>query len=260
MPEGIEIELYRGAAEAAVGRTISSVETPDSWFIKDGLTADQVKTVLTDQKVTGTDRIGKLLLVTLGSAPPLGLRFGMTGRIVVDGLGPIDKLEYGPSSTEEKWVRFRLRFVEGGELAIHDPRRLGGVTFDPKLDDLGADLYSIDFDHFRDRVLVGKVAVKSRLLDQKRIAGVGNLICDEALWRSALRPDRAANSLTESEKQNLFSTLKDTVRVLTERGGSHTGDLQAERHKEGRCPVDGADLLIKKVGGRTSYFCEAHQK
>src|SRR6187401_1766207 len=98
MPEMIEVEYYRRVAERTVGRTIARVQAPDDWYLKGGTTATALRTTLRDAMVTGTRRIGKLLLLETDAAI-VGLRFGMTGRLLVDGVGPIEKLEY--SSTRE---------------------------------------------------------------------------------------------------------------------------------------------------------------
>ena len=86
MPELLEVEVYRRLADKAVGRTVEAVEVPDSWFLKGGITPAQVVGAVQGATIQGTGRIGKLLTVDLGpQRPELGLRFGMTGRLAVDG-------------------------------------------------------------------------------------------------------------------------------------------------------------------------------
>ena len=94
--------------------------------------------------------------------------------------------------------------------------------------------------------------LKARLLDQSRVAGVGNLIADEVLWRAGLSPLRPAGSLSPAEVRRLHRHLRRTLDDLIERGGSHLGDLMEERHPGGRCPRDGTELVRSTVGGRTS--------
>ena len=101
--------------------------------------------------------------------------------------------------------------------------------------------------------------IKARLLDQSRVAGVGNLIADETLWRAGLSPLRPAGSLSPAEVRRLHRHLRRTLGDLTDRGGSHLGDLMEERHPGGRCPRDGAELVRSTVGGRTSWWCPSHQ-
>jgi formamidopyrimidine-DNA glycosylase len=87
---------------------------------------------------------------------------------------------------------------------------------------------------------------------------VGNLLADEILWRAGLDPARRT-PLTEDELRALHKSLRATLRQLDRRGGSHTGELMEERVDGGHCPRDGAELLRARVGGRTTYWCPAHQ-
>ena len=103
------------------------------------------------------------------------------------------------------------------------------------------------------------MALKARLLDQRRVAGLGNLLVDEALWRAGLSPLREARSLDAPESARLHRNIRRTLAVLGERGGSHTGDLQPARVRGGCCPRDGTPLRREQVGGRTTYWCPEHQ-
>jgi formamidopyrimidine-DNA glycosylase len=260
MPEGVEIELYRIAALAVVGRKIQAVHTPDMFFVKGGASPADLRTALEQRTVSGTGRIGKLLLLDLdGERGELGLRFGMTGRLVVDNRAAIDKLEYSSGRDDPSWDRFAIDFVEGGGLRMNDPRRLGGVELAPDLTRLGVDLFDATPARLRKALGSSTVALKSRLLDQKRIAGVGNLIADETLWKAGLDPARPAGSLSPAELNRLSGTLRRTARSMLIEGGSHTGRLQSARIRGGACPRDGATLLRRTIGGRTSYSCPVHQ-
>lgn len=261
MPEMIEVELYRRVVDRAVGRTITAVAAPDAWFCK-GVDPVTLAEVLTGRTLLGTRRRGKLLMVDT-DGPVLGLRFGMTGRALVDGTGPIERLEYGSSRDDPAWHRFGLTFTAssgGGDLTLVDPRRLGGVSLDPDEDALGPDAATVGRAAVRDLLAGSQAPLKARLMDQSRLAGVGNLICDETLWRAGLDPTRPAASLTPAEVTRLHKHLRATIALLTERGGSHTGDLQAQRTRDGRCPRCHRVLDRRTVGGRTTYSCPHHQR
>jgi len=261
VPELIEVEVYRRLADRAVGRRVAEVEAPDDWFLKGGLTPDVVVGALTGATLTGTGRIGKLLLVHLdGERPELGLRFGMTGRLVLDGEALITELEYGPHREDPAWDRFALRFDDGGRLHISDPRRLGGVELDPHVEALGPDAWSLTLAQLRLALAGSAAPLKARLLDQSKVAGLGNLLVDETLWRAGLDPARPARSLEDDEVARLSRRIRSTVRQLFDRGGSHTGDLQGARHRESTCPRDGALLARRTIGGRTTYSCPVHQR
>lgn len=261
MPELIEVEVYRRLAERAVGRTIEAVEAPDGWYLKGGIGPAQVIDALRGATVAGTDRVGKLLLVDVGpDRPELGLRFGMTGRLVLDGEAPIAELLYTSRRDEPAWDRFALRFTDGSRLRMADPRRLGGVELDPDRGALGPDAWRVTVAQLRAALERSTAPLKARLLDQAHLAGLGNLLVDETLWRAGLDPARPAGSLDDAELRHLQRRIRATVTLLFERGGSHRGDLQDQRHRAGVCPRDGAPLLRRTIGGRTTYSCPLHQR
>lgn len=271
MPELPEVERYRRLAELALGRRVVSVEAPDPWYLKGGLTGPLVTAALVGRELTGARRIGKLLLLDTGAAgdaglgpgtpagPTLGLRFGMTGRLMVDGRAGVEALLRSSPAPRADWERFSLRFPDGGALAIQDPRRLGGVELDPDEARLGPDVMGLRAARLGDALAGSAAPLKARLLDQSRIAGVGNLLADEALWRAGLAPGRPAGGLSAAELRRLHRHLVATVEDLTRRGGSHTGDLLPARRPGGRCPKDGAELSRATIGGRTTWWCPRHQ-
>ena len=257
MPELIEVENYRRQAEAVIGRTIVDAPVLDPF----GLRHDdpgRVRELLRGVTIAGADRIGKLLLLET-DGPVLGLRFGMTGRLLVDGSAAIHRLQYGATGDDERWDRYVLVFADGGELRIRDPRRLGGMELDPDTDRLGPDAATISTADLAAALDGSRTSLKARLLDQSRVAGLGNLLVDETLWRAGLDPARPAGGLDDEEVGLLAATIVATVADLSRRGGSHTGDLQPARERGATCPLDGAPLERRTVGGRTTYSCPRHQ-
>jgi formamidopyrimidine-DNA glycosylase len=259
VPELLEIEVYRGLAERAVGCTIATVHADDAWYLKGGLTAEELQASITGETIVAARRHGKLLLLET-SGPVLGLRFGMTGRLLVDGTAGIERLEYSSDRDLAVWDRFGLDFTDGGVLAIRDPRRLGGVELDPDLGRLGPDAAALGVDDLEAVLGRSTVALKARLLDQARVAGLGNLLVDDVLWRAGLDPARAAGRLDGEEVAVLADAIATTLDELGRRGGSHTGELQPERHRDGHCPRDGTALQRRTIGGRTTYSCPEHQR
>jgi formamidopyrimidine-DNA glycosylase len=268
MPEMVEIEIYRRLAEGLIGRTVSAVDVNDAWYCKRGTTPSVLVETLGCRTVTAARRIGKLLLLDLDSpnsdgaldAKPLvlGLRFGMTGRLIVDGVAGIGELLYSSSRDDPAWDRFGLRFTDGTCMSIRDPRRLGGVELDPDTTLLGVDALTIS--HKELSALTSRSApIKAILLNQALIAGLGNLLVDEVLWRAALSPHRPGTSITDAELRLLHKTIRRTVVMLLKRGGSHLGDVIEERHLNGRCPLDGAMMSKGAFGGRSTWWCSRHQ-
>jgi formamidopyrimidine-DNA glycosylase len=260
MPELIEIERYRQEASRTIGRRVAGVDAPDAWYLKEGLTASAVEDALIGRTIVGDGRIGKLLLLDLDDDHRLGLRFGMTGRLLVDGLPAIDRLEYSSMRDVRAWDRFVLRFAGGGELRMRDPRRLGGVILDPDLSRLGPEATTLTPSQLSRVLGTSTAPLKARLMDQARVAGLGNLLTDEILWRAGLDPARPAGSLSDVERRRLHRVLRRTLAELVERGGSHTGDLQVARVAGASCPRDGAPIERRMIGGRATYSCPRHQQ
>ncbi|MGH9079585.1 MAG: Fpg/Nei family DNA glycosylase [Acidimicrobiales bacterium] len=260
MPELPEIERYRTAAEAVLWRPIVRVDSPDDWFLKGGTTGAALEAALLGRTFVSARRIGKLLLLDVDGGPTVGVRFGMTGTLVVDGDAAIDHLRYAPAGGNAAWDRWSVGLEGGGAMVVRDPRRLGGVTLDPDASRLGPDALTISVPELAAALTGSTTALKARLLDQSRVAGIGNLIVDEVLWRAGLSPLRPAGSLTAAEVRRLHRHLGSTLGQLIERGGSHLGDLVDERHRDGRCPRDGAALTRSVVGGRTTWWCPRHQR
>ncbi|HET9730140.1 MAG TPA: formamidopyrimidine-DNA glycosylase, partial [Acidimicrobiia bacterium] len=145
----------------------------------------------------------------------------------------------------------------GGEFMLRDPRRLGAVELDPDESRLGPDAASLTRAQLEHAVDARTAPIKAVLMDQHRIAGLGNLLVDEVLWRASIDPTRAAATLDADERRGLHRAIRDTVRVLSRRGGSHTGDLL--RSVDTPCPRDGAAIQRRTVAGRTTYSCPVHQ-
>lgn len=259
MPELVEIESYRRLADTALRRTIAAVSSPDPWFLKGGIDAATLSAALVGHRFGAARRIGKLLLLDVDQGPTLGVRFGMTGTLAVDGEVGVEELRYAPRRRDPAWDRFGVEFGDGGSLVVEDPRRLGGVLLDPDESVLGPDAATIGRAQLAAALAGSRAPLKARLLDQARVAGIGNLIADEVLWRAGLHPARPAGSLTPVEVRRLHRHLLRTIVDLSARGGSHTGDLMEERRPGGRCPKDGTELVRTRVGGRTSWWCPTHQ-
>jgi formamidopyrimidine-DNA glycosylase len=257
VPELLEVEQYRRLATASAGAAIARVHAPDPLFTRDAPPPAFIA-ALEGRIVERWSRTGKVLIAHLDDGL-LGVRFGMTGLLELDGQRAIEQLQYASARRDPAWIRFSLVFVDGRCLDVIDPRRLGGVELAPRLDALGPDAASLTPSQLRAALAGAAAPLKARLLDQHHIAGLGNLLCDEALWRAGLDPARAAGSLDDAETRRLHRHIRRTLEVLGDRGGSHLGDLQPARTRTGRCPRDGTLLQRRQVGGRTTYSCPVHQ-
>jgi len=254
MPEILEVEMYRRAAELVVGRTVRSFATNDAIVVKDGL---QIQS-LVGSNVREVSRLGKLMTIHFDVAS-IDLHFGMAGRIIVDGRSPIDELVYGASSND-RWIRFGMDF-DDGFLAITDPRRFSRVGISQKTSALGPDAFSEGLFELVQPKLPAKGSIKGVLLNQQVIAGLGNMLVDEILSRGKVDPRRDISTLSSSAIRKIFALVVVILPELLERGGSHMGDLASELRVPGsRCPYDAHELARDTVAGRTTYWCPRHQK
>lgn len=262
MPEGLEAEIYRRHAERTLDRRIASVEVDPN---QDA--AVELTNLLPGCAFTAARRHGKLVLLDTvlpgrgrPTGPVLGLHFGMTGRLVVDGGAAIDQLEYASGRDDPAWDRFVVHFRDGGVLRVNDPRRWARFDLDPDESRLGPDFLSVDRDALADALSGRRAALKAILLDQSVVAGFGNLCVDEILWQSGLAPDRPAGSLSDEELDTLLATMREHLPAMLDRGGSHRGTISPElRSAVPPCPRDGAPLRRGTVGGRTTIWCPVHQ-
>ncbi|MEA2481850.1 MAG: formamidopyrimidine-DNA glycosylase [Thermoleophilaceae bacterium] len=248
MPELPEVERARALIEdRALGRAVARADDGDTWVCRPH-SPGEIDAAVRGARLVAAHRRGKAMWVELDGGPALGLHLGMAGRIVIDG-----------ERSARGWDRFVLHFDDGGSLALRDKRRLGRVVLDPDLSRLGPDAGEVGRDEFRERVGRGHAPLKARLMDQSVIAGVGNLLADETLWRAGLSPLREASSLGDDDLDHLRRSLRAATRRAIRLGGVHTGELIAHRERGGHCPRCGAALERATVGGRTTWWCPREQ-
>ena len=257
MPEGLEAEIWRTSISEVVGRRIV-----DAW-VDDRVAPPGFAPAVVGSRVTAVRRAGKVVVIET-SGPSIGLHFGMTGRIVVDGRSSIGQLEYASVRDEPSWDRLKIYTGRrsGGVPAIRmsDPRRFGRISLDPDLTHLGIDIFAVTGARLAPRLARRKTAVKAALLDQTVVAGLGNLCVDEVLWWAGIDPHRPADSIDAVEIGNLATTIRRRLPIMLRRGGSNTGTIDPSlRRSLGPCPRDGAELRRGVVGGRTTVWCGRHQ-
>lgn len=255
MPECLEAEIWRGAAEVVVGRTVDRVEV-DERVAEPGL-VDAV----TGCEITGVRRRGKIVLVDT-DGPTLGLHFGMTGRLVVDGGSPIERLEYASGADRADWDRLRL--FSGADdvpaLRLNDPRRLGRLSIDPDLGQLGPDAMSLTAEQLSTALRGRRRAIKPTLLDQSVVAGLGNLCADEVLFTAGIAPTTGCDRLTDTDVGAIADACRERLPAMLRAGGSTHGVLGPDVRRElPPCPRCGRELERAPIGGRTAVWCSAHQ-
>lgn len=259
MPELPDVEGFRAVlAEHGAGCRVKHVEVADAGVLRD-VSASQLNSSLRGRRLGEPERHGKWLIART-DGPALLLHFGMTGSLCWARPG------------ESRHRHDRVMFaVDDGELRFRDMRKLQGITLARRpgdiehvLGELGPDALGIGREEFG-RVLTersGRKSVKAALIDQSVIAGLGNLLADEILWRARIHPRRPVRELRAAELAGAHDQMRKVLREAVPAGrvpgrpGWLTGRRDAEH---GQCPRCGAELERDQVAGRTTILCPTCQ-
>jgi len=257
--------------EQALHRPIAAADDSDSYVTRPH-PPGELRTALAGRSFTAAHRCGKTIWLDTSPAgaqagppgPELGLHLGMSGRIVItspDGMVAEggDPYRYTTGPGPDRWNRFTITFADGGRLVLRDPRRLGRVRLNPDIGALGPDATQVTRAEFGALITRGTIAVKARLLDQSKIAGVGNLLADEILWQARVSPLARVDTLSTAQVNRLYRALGSVLAAAVASGGAHTGEMIAARHPGGTCPRDGAPMEHGIVGGRSTWWCSREQ-
>lgn len=272
MPELPEVEMVRRTiAPHITGRVVEAVQVlwPGSLA---NMTPELLHTRLVGARFGAAYRRGKYLGLALGSGAYLVIHLRMTGRLTAC---PID-------STQERHLRVLIVLDNGTALHFVDQRKFGRIYWAADADEFGQIAHVGPeplSDEFTPEVLAAalvgsKMKVKACLLDQNRIAGLGNIYADESLFRAGIHPERSASSLNEDEVKRLWQAIRASLQHAIEHGGTtlrdyvngdgHSGDNQHFLLVYGRagsnCPNCSSILARIKVAGRGTVFCPRCQK
>ncbi|MGD0817043.1 MAG: DNA-formamidopyrimidine glycosylase family protein [Methanomassiliicoccales archaeon] len=259
MPELPEVEQARRYLETnALNRRILSVEVFDGGVLQD-VDPPMFRECLTGRSMTTAGRRGKQLFIGLDDGSFLTVHLGMTGDLTVDEDGLIPKHS-----------RIAFRFEGGISLFYSDQRKFGAIGVIGSVDQfvtehrLGPDALCINQSEFRGRVSGRKKAIKSVLLDQSVLSGVGNLYADEALFQARLHPATRADSISQKKlgdlQRQISRVLRGSIAVSSDFSSLPDGYLLRVRNEGTECPRGNGLLALIKVGGRTSIFCPKCQQ
>jgi len=230
VPELPEVETARRlATRVAVGRRIVDVWCASDPIVVEGVTPARLAATLRGRRVRAARRHGKHLWLELDRRPSLLMHFGMTGGLHVPTRPPL-RLKSTRGATPPGWpprfVKLRLTFDDGGELAMADARRLGRIRLrddprrEPPVADLGFDaLHELPSPARFLALLRERTApMKALLLDQTFAAGVGNWIADEVLYQARIAPRRPARTLSAPESSLLRRRLRAVLTTAVRTG------------------------------------------
>jgi formamidopyrimidine-DNA glycosylase len=217
---------------------------------------------LKGRELERTRRHGKHLFARLSGDGWLRLHFGMTGFV-----------EYyrGNGGKESDHVRLLLEFEDGYRLAYDCQRKLGEVGLVDDVEgfieqrDLGPDPLAEDFDleRFRELLEGRRGSVKSALMNQSLMAGIGNVYSDETLFQAGIHPMTAVRDMEPSDLRRLHRAMDRVLRTAIERrvdpDDFPRSWLTPRRGARDRCPKCGGALASETIAGRTAWFCTDHQ-
>lgn len=247
----MDVEGFRRVARHATGRRICEVDVRDTGVLR-GTTERAMRDCLARRRFGEPWRHGKYLgLPVSGTDAALLLHFGMTGS-----------LQWNAGEHRHDRVVFGL---DSGELRYRDMRKLTGLRLardggevDAVLDELGPDALAVSRDELAQRLGRRRRRLKGALLDQGVVAGLGNLLVDETLWRARLHPQRDTAELSRSDVSRLHGRMRTVLRhgVSAERVPDQPSWLTGRRDvPDGACPRCGTRLARGRVDGRTTVWC-----
>ncbi len=267
MPELPEVEIARRNLEGwLVGRRILSARVLDRLALR-GQSARRLTHTLRGATVRGLARRGKHLIWNLGKRGKIASHFGMSGKFVIrDANQPLPRAS-----------RVVLHLARGRKLAFVDVRRLGAFQLvddavEKKLRRLGVEPLEKSFTPSQlSHLLAGaRLPIKSFLMDQSRIAGLGNIHVAEALFRAGVHPAREAESLSESEVRALHRGIRSTLNETLRKENTDEMRYLQEPDTENRflvygrkgesCPRCATGIERMVQGGRSTFYCPRCQR
>jgi formamidopyrimidine-DNA glycosylase len=264
MPELPEVETVRRVLNTILpGKKILRVDIRRDNLLDKQSSSDFCRRIA-ERNIIEVDRRGKFLLIKLDKGKTLMLHLGMSGRLLFSG-------------GEEKHIRLKFFLSHDITLSFHDPRMFGraAVCTEKQVAELCGRLgpeplepdftASVLFNLLRRR----KASIKSLLLNQNFIAGLGNIYADESLFRAGIAPFTSGELLTYDQSEILVHSIKKVLNSAVSKGGTSISDFMDPRHRHGTfqyrlrvygrekqpCPVCGAEIKKTVVSQRGTHWC-----
>jgi formamidopyrimidine-DNA glycosylase len=266
MPELPEVEtIARGLDKRLAGDVIESVwigSKPEP--LKSS--AREIAKVLEGARINKVKRVGKHIVVDLAKGQWI-VHLGMTGQMLVAT----------PETDLAKHTHLVARLSSGRELRFVDPRRFGRLSVHKPENAFaaqGGEPLGVSEEEFIQLFKGRKTPIKSALLNQKLLSGVGNIYADEALFRAGIRPRRRAHTITRNQLRTLYSAVREVLQEAIEAGGSSVSDYIDADGEEGffqlqhrvymrtaePCLTCKTPIQRVVIAGRSSHYCPRCQK
>lgn len=260
MPELPEVNTFKHYFdEAALQQKILEVQVHDDKIIRN-MNGENFAKALQGLTFTGSYRRGKYLFGNLNNGHHVLLHFGMTGDIKY----------YSDLEDKPRHERFVFVFENGFRLGFDDPRKFARILYLENLENyiseigLGEDALVMTETTFLQNLEGRKTSIKGFLLNQKMLAGVGNLYADEACYQTRIHPATSVSKLTLTEKKEIFAKLQEIMTFAVEQLPNykdHSPQWFWHLWREEGREIAGKGIVQKtKVAGRTTLFCEGWQQ
>ena len=255
MPELPDVEVYRRYLNStSLNQRIEHIHVESPSILYE-TTPQGLGYALKHKSFRSTKRHGKYLFVATGNEKWLIMHFGMTGDV-----------KYFKHETETPdYTQFLITFENGFHLAYVAPRKLGRIalTDSPqtwiKEHELGPDAFDLTEEEFVKQAAKRRGGVKSWLMDQTSIAGIGNIYSDEILFQAGIHPRRSVSSLDKTAWNTLYKAMRDVLEAAISAGASTdkipSTFLLPHRKQGGRCPRCDTPVEAVKAAGRTAWYC-----
>lgn len=258
MPELPEVEAARhNIASHGLHRPVEHVVVEDDRVLE--VSAQKLWSNITGHEFEAAERHGKYIMVRLDNAKWLVLHLGMTGDIA-----------FFPDQRERpEHSRVIFHFTDGPDLAFDNQRMFGEVSITDdnvafiQSKQLGPDALDLDFDDFKSRLADRRGMIKTALMDQSLLAGIGNVYSDEILFQARLHPRTQVDNLSEKHLMRLFECLRTVLNTATDariNGEALPDDFFIPHRNPGdKCPNCGGEVEQIEISGRNAYCCPACQ-
>lgn len=258
MPELPEVETIRREITPQItGSRISDIKGSQPTLDLGPLV---FRTGIRDRRIMSSSRHGKYLFVSLDSGTSLVFHFGMTG----------DLRHLEPGDKDPPYCRAAVSFTKGSRLVFTDPRRFGRIFFARNKESfltgkrLGPDALSLTRDETRQIIRKSRRVIKVLLLDQHRVAGIGNIYADEILFQARIHPLRRTEDVATREVDGLHSAIRSVLETAVELSADfdrYPEEWLIPHRAPGQdCQVCGGNVDRVRVAGRYAYFCPSSQR
>ncbi len=261
MPELPDVEIYRDyCRENALGKKVSRTSVLDEKMLQD-VGAAKLERTLKKKAFTDTERRGKYLFLQVdGKKQYVLMHFGMSGDV-----------QYRDETGERKYDRVLFEFEDGTVFSFRSRRRLGKIGLTDSVEnavkqlELGPDALDLKKSEFKEIVSHATGMIKPTLMDQSKIAGIGNIYSDEILFRARIHPKRKCRELDDREIGKLYSAMETVLRTAIDKEANPDrmpkSFLLSHRDSDRKCPSScGGSIEKISVGGRSGRYCPKCQR